>query len=275
MRLQLNLTTQQQNPVLPDNYQYPLSAAVYKIVERADSNYSKFLHETGYTYLAKNYLMRLYLTLSRNKETIPFNYQHLLTGVIHKWIGAENQEHGKRSFYSFSWLQNTSTVKNGINLKNNSYFFISAYNDELIKRITKGILNDPGTFCGSKVIDVQLKERPEFSSEECFVLTSPILLRKKDGEKVKHIIYTDKEFDLLLTESLKNKLNSAGLNSDDVEVQLDKSYLLPTTKLVDYKGIKNKTTLAPVIIKGSSEQIAFAWETGLGNSTGIGFGSLK
>jgi CRISPR/Cas system endoribonuclease Cas6 (RAMP superfamily) len=30
-----------------------------------------------------------------------------------------------------------------------------------------------------------------------------------------------------------------------------------------------------VIIKGTPEQLAFAWNVGLGNSTGIGFGALN
>lgn len=219
--------------------------------------------------------MRLYVRLSRNKEIIPYSYQHLLTGAIHKWIGKNNEEHGKRSFYSFSWLQNTSAIKSGINLNSNSYFFISGYDRELIKRITRGILNDPRAFCGCRVLNIQIKETPEFSNEERFVLNSPILIRKREGEKIKHLIYKDEDFEKLLTENLVNKLNAAGLDTAGVEVALDKSYAFPQTKLVNYKGIKNKTTLAPIVIKGSPEQIAFAWEVGIGNSTGIGFGSLK
>lgn len=219
--------------------------------------------------------MRLYIKLSRNRETIPFNYQYLLTGVIHKWIGENNKEHGKRSLYSFSWLQNTSTVKGGINLNSNSYFFISTYESSLLKAITKGILADPDAFCGSRVIDVQIKETPRFSGEEHFMLNSPILLRKRDGEKIKHVTYRDEDFNQLLTENLKNKMRMVSMDTEGISVELDKSYAFPQTKLIDYKGIKNKTTLAPVIIKGSPKQVAFAWEVGLGNSTGIGFGAIK
>ena len=219
--------------------------------------------------------MRLYISLSRNKEIIPFNYQHLLTGTIHKWIGKNNKEHGKRSLYSFSWLQNTSVVKDGIYVNNNSYFFISTNDNSLLKTIMKGILNDPDVFRGSKAIDVQIKNGPEFSEEEHFVLNSPILLRKREGEKIKHVTYRDQDFDPLLTENLKNKMRIAGVDAAGVSVQLDRSYAFPQTKLVDYKGIKNRTTLAPVIIKGTPEQIRFAWHVGLGNSTGIGFGALK
>lgn len=219
--------------------------------------------------------MRLYIKLSKNTEIIPFNYQHLLTGVVNKWIGEENEEHGKRSLHSFSWLQNTVSTKNGINLNRDAYFFISAHDVDLIKRITKGILDNPDTFCGSRVVDVQIKETPSFSNEERFFLNSPILIRKRMNAKTKHVIYKEEDFETLLTENMKGKLKLAGLTPDDFSVELDRSYAFPQTKLVDYKGIKNKTTLAPVIIKGSPAQIAFAWEVGLGNSTGIGFGAIK
>src|SRR5690554_1259433 len=33
---------------IPINYQYPLSAAIYKILAKGDSEYAKFLHEKGY-----------------------------------------------------------------------------------------------------------------------------------------------------------------------------------------------------------------------------------
>lgn len=219
--------------------------------------------------------MRLYIKLSPNTQIIPYNYQHLLTGVVHKWIGKSNEEHGKRSLYSFSWLQNTNSNKDGINLNRNAYFFISAHDADLIKRITRGILDSPETFCGSRVTDIQIKEVPEFSEEERFLLNSPILIRQRDGEKTKHITYKDDNFEALLTENLKGKLRLANIPDDNVSVELDKSYAFPQTKLIDYKGVKNKTTLAPVIIKGTPEQIAFVWSSGLGQSTGIGFGAIK
>jgi len=57
--------------------------------------------------------MRGYLRLTKNSELIPFNYQAFLTGTLHKWIGKDNVEHGSVSLYSFSWLQNANTEKNG------------------------------------------------------------------------------------------------------------------------------------------------------------------
>lgn len=219
--------------------------------------------------------MRLYIKLSKNKTVVPFSYQHFLTGVVQKWIGPNNEEHGKSGLFSFSWLQNTEAIRNGLMLKNNAYFFISAYNTDLIKKIVKGIVSDPKMFCGIKAIDVQIKTTPMFTYEERFFMNSPILIRQKIGNQWKYLTYLDEDFEFVLTENLKGKLKAASISADGVSVELDKSYAFPQTKLVDYKGINNKTTLAPIIIKGTPEQIALAWEAGLGNSTGIGFGSIK
>lgn len=219
--------------------------------------------------------MRLYIRVSKNSKLIPFNYQHLLTGVVNKWIGKGNDQHGKKSLYSFSWLQKTHATKEGINIDHDAYFFFSALDSDLIKKVTKGILSDPEMFCGISVADVQIKDTPELSSEERLFLNSPILLRLRDGERTKHVTFQDDEFNMALTKNIKGKMKAVGLCSDGFSIELDKSYPHPQTKLVDYKGVKNKTTLAPVIAKGKPEQIGFARTVGLGSSTGIGFGSVK
>lgn len=48
MRLRLTLGTDQRDTQIPINYQYPLSAAFYRIWERADTAYAAFLHDQGY-----------------------------------------------------------------------------------------------------------------------------------------------------------------------------------------------------------------------------------
>ncbi|MBX3253246.1 MAG: CRISPR-associated endoribonuclease Cas6 [Chitinophagaceae bacterium] len=48
MRFNLTLVTQQNAAIIPVNYPYPVSAAIYKIIARADGAYATFLHEQGY-----------------------------------------------------------------------------------------------------------------------------------------------------------------------------------------------------------------------------------
>lgn len=219
--------------------------------------------------------MRIYLRLSAGTEAIPFNYQPFLTGAFHKWLGKENAAHGEASLYSFSWLQNVGITKDGIRIKDGSYFFISAYNEALIKNLIRGIQNQPEVCFGAMVTEVQLQESPDFSTEERFMAASPIFIKRKIDGSEKHFLYNDPDADKLLTETLQTKLKIAGIPEDGVSVSFDHTFHSPQVKLLSYRGINNKASLCPVIVKGTPEQIAFAWHVGAGNSTGIGFGALK
>lgn len=219
--------------------------------------------------------MRIYLRLSQTEELLPFNYQELLTGVIHKWIGKNNDIHGKPNQYSFSWIQNTIAEKGGLKLKNEAYFFISSYDESFIKNLIKGIMKDPDMFLGVSVIDIQIQNIPNFAPVQEFLMASPVLLKVKEDNQIKHVTIDDDSFEEVLTQSLVNHLNRANIGSDGVRVIINPKSSYRSTKMVTYKGIKNKSSLVPIVIEGNQEQIAYAWCNGLGNSTGIGFGALK
>ncbi len=219
--------------------------------------------------------MRLYLKLTKNSSAIPYNYQHLLTGCIHKWLGKSNVEHGKISMYSFSWLQNVRATAKGLWLSLDSYFFINFHDDSVAKKVVSGILSNSEMFNGVLVKEVLLKETPHFDGKESFMVASPILIKRTVGDSEKHYTFSDKEANLLMTQTLQTKLGEAGLAKDNVLVRFDESYSNPKTKLINYKGVGNKANLCPIIVEGSREQIEFAWNVGIGNSTGIGFGALK
>lgn len=48
MRFKITMEACESHPILPCNYQYPLSAAVYRILGEAHSTHTQFLHDTGY-----------------------------------------------------------------------------------------------------------------------------------------------------------------------------------------------------------------------------------
>ncbi len=219
--------------------------------------------------------MRIYLYLTKNTELIPYNYQPFLTGAIHKWIGKNNMEHGNVSLYSFSWLQNVNTNEKGIGLKQGSYFFISAYDEMLIKRLVKGVMNDSSLCFGASVMAINIQEDPVFSNFQLFLAASPVFVRRFEDGTDKHITYNDENVSNYLTQTMQRKLALAGLPIEGIRVSFDESYHSPQTKVITYKGIGNRVNLCPVIVEGTPEQIAFAWNVGVGNSTGIGFGALK
>ena len=219
--------------------------------------------------------MRIYLQLTKNKELLPFNYQPFLTGALHKWMGRDNVEHGNVSLYSFSWLQNVDTKEKGISLKRGSYFFVSAYDEALIKTTVKGIMADPSVCFGSSVSAVDVMADPLFAAVQRFSVASPVFIQRFEGDKNIHISFDDEKASDYLTETMQRKLTLAGLPADNVQVSFDRNYPNSRTKVVTYKGIGNRANICPIIVAGTPEQVAFAWNVGVGNSTGIGFGALK
>ncbi len=220
--------------------------------------------------------MRIHLCLSKNSSPVPFDYPVKLVGALHKWIG-RNEAHDALSLYSFSWLQRGEAVgKAGIDFPFGARWFISAYDVDLVKKIVGGILDDPEVAFGMRVETVTLQETPRFSSASTrFLLGSPVLIKRNTENGQRHYLYFEKEADDLLTETLHRKLRQAGLPTAGASVRFDRNTTIARTKLSTYRGIQNRVSYCPVIVEGTPEQIGFAWDVGVGNSTGIGFGSLQ
>lgn len=48
MTFYIKLQSIDPKPCIPFNYQYPMSAALYRVIAKGDAHYATFLHETGY-----------------------------------------------------------------------------------------------------------------------------------------------------------------------------------------------------------------------------------
>lgn len=220
--------------------------------------------------------MRLYLTLSPSREIVPFNHLPVLAGALHKWLGP-NEVHNGLSLYSFSWLQGAQRTLQGLRFPKGATWFISAIDGEFLSRSIQGIFADPQLRWSMRVEQATIQMPPDFSHtpEVRFLLASPVFIKRKlSDDSEKHYIYTDPESDQLLTETLQHKLRVAGLPDESVSVRFDRNYPKAKTQLLNYRGIDNRCSYCPVWVKGSAEQLAFAWTVGVGNSTGVGFGSL-
>lgn len=218
--------------------------------------------------------MRIHLNVKASNSTIPFDHQPLLVGTLHKWLG-ENEEHGKTSLYSFSWLTDGKKNNEGIHFDKNTSFFISSFSDEFIKRIINGIRKDPYLFCNLSVDEIIIQENPNLNDRTKFFNGSPIFIKRSLDRHEEHIRYTNSNSDLFLKETLLTKLKIAGIDDSDFEIAFDRSYSRAGTKKINYNGIDNIANWCPIILRGSNEIKTFAWNVGIGNSTGIGFGAIK
>ncbi len=219
--------------------------------------------------------MRLHIKTSQNQIKIPFDYQQKLTGVLHKWLGENNQEHGEISLYSFSWLKNTQVSENGLICPKGASFFLSFYDTKRLKDVLANIRKEPEMFCGMSVEDVVIEDTPDLTQQELFNLGSPILIKRNENGKITEFYYNNSISGKLLEHTLRTKMRLAGIPDDDtLSIAFDLNYTKKKTKLVWYDNISNKANMCPVIIKGNNLTKQFAWNVGLGNSTGIGFGSI-
>ncbi len=219
--------------------------------------------------------MRLHIKTSQNQIKIPFDYQQKLTGVLHKWLGENNQEHGEISLYSFSWLRNTQVSENGLICPQGASFFLSFYDTQRLKDVLANIRKEPEMFCGMNVEDVVIEDTPDLTQQEVFNLGSPILIKRNENGKITEFYYDNSISGKLLEETLRTKMRLAGIPDDNsLSIAFDLNYTKKKTKLVWYDNISNKANMCPVIIKGSNLTKQFAWNVGLGNSTGVGFGSI-
>jgi CRISPR-associated endoribonuclease Cas6 len=217
--------------------------------------------------------MRLHFNLTPNIQTVPFDYQHFLIGAFHKWMGW-NQLHDEISLYSLSWLQGGKMTKDGFDFPNGAKWFISYWDEEIGKQLITNATKEPDVCCGMVVNEIQMQDTPLFGSRERFITSSPVFIRKYDeNKKATHLTYKDEEADIYLTETLKKKLKTAKMDYD-VKVSFDKTYFKPKTKLVTINGIQSKANFCPLIIEGDPEAVRFAWNVGIGHSTGSGFGAI-
>ncbi len=218
--------------------------------------------------------MRIYLTLSANKFSVPYTYQQNLVGTFFKWTG-QNEIHDELSLYSLSWLLGGKGFKKKLEFPQGALWFMSSPDANLIKKLIKAIQNDPVVAFGMEVKEISIKKTPKFNEKMRFNLASPILIKRFQGDKEIQYNYKHPNANELMTETLKAKLEKAGLDNKNIEIKFDTFFPTPKTKLVTYKGIGNKANFCPIIMEGSPEVIAFAWDVGVGNSTGIGFGALQ
>jgi CRISPR-associated endoribonuclease Cas6 len=219
--------------------------------------------------------MRLHLKLTPNTEPIDFNYQHKLTGVLHKWLG-QNELHDKISLYSFSWLRGyVATSNDGLFFPKGAHWFISFWEKEYGKDLIQGIVSEPDLFKGLKVDKVQVKDEPDFDNVDHFRVASPVLVRKvRDDKTREHLSYNKEEADPLLKRTLNTRIKAAGLDVGDFDIGFDRSYQGARTKLVHYKNNKLVSSLCPIKVKGSPELKRFLWTVGAGELTGSGFGAI-
>lgn len=225
--------------------------------------------------------MRLYLNITPNKAIVPFDCQPKLLGTLHKWLGAANIYHDAISIYSLSWLMGGRRKGRGLDFSNGAQMFISSPDGDFLHQLINGVLATPKINYGMEVSTVDMQSIPDFGRKAYFRLANPALVKlKREGQADKHLVEPGRLSAEVLTQVMRSKLKEAGLGHLNIHLRFDEEYPHPKTKLYwePKRGggrIGNRTLLCPVIAEGDPEAIAFAYDVGVGHSTGMGFGAVE
>lgn len=227
--------------------------------------------------------MRLRILLSSNTTPVPFSYPYQLAQQLHHRLGPDNRWHDSLSLYSVSGLVGGRMRDGALDFPAGACWFISAWEPQLLKLILASLYADPGIVFGMEVEEIALESPPEFeqhtTSPYTFHLISPVLLKNRDPQgHIQHITFREPQSAReALTQNLHRKLEAGGLGPYQTvsSIWFDPGYPNPKTKLIRIKHIDNRCSMCPVIVDAPSEVLRFIWLTGIGNSTGMGFGAVR
>lgn len=223
--------------------------------------------------------MRVILNLSESKELVPFTYKEQATYFLHNSVPLGDL-HGGVSLYSFSNLRGDAKLsqnKGGLNFPYGAQIFYNFHDPQIAKLFVDSVSRSPYFGFGMKVTGIRVQQDPEFEYHEggtVFQTTSPVLVKRLGIRRDRHCLtFEDDESNAILTRILNDKAKTVGIEHV-AKVHFDSSYSRPKTKLIKYKGTINIANSCPIIIQGHPEILKLAWNVGVGNSTGIGFGAL-
>lgn len=257
MRIQLSLRPQQKTTAIPVNYAYPLSATIYKILQRASPEYAAFLHDKGYS-ASSGRLMKL------------FTFSKL-------WIPGVRLEKGMLWGKAERWMLQIGSPMGEEFVRN---FVLGLFESSKLTLATSKIHAD------FLVEDVQLLPLPKFKAITRCKCLSPIVVSTmhEKGGRLRPYYYRpeDQGISLALQKNLLQKyeiIHDKRPADEDLVFRIDLS-ATPKSKLITLKeGSREETRIKAFetffVLQGSAELMQTAWECGLGEHNSQGFGMME
>ena len=255
MRFKITLSRTGKQKMLPMDYQYYLSAWIYRVIGNADREFANFLHTSGYTTGSKRFKL--------------FSYSPLDFGRPVLWKEKALFEiHAEQLFLNVSFHLAEAAEKFILGLFNNQQVYVG------------------DQFNGLDLVVRQVERLPEpvLTNTMHYRAVSPVVISLKDesSKYAKYLAPTDKNYDNLLLQNLLNKYNSVS-NAPSLPENIDFDFKLnstPKSKLVIIKPytpeqskvrgfVFDFTLTCPVEIH------RFILAVGIGEKNSTGFGWVE
>lgn len=252
MRLKLQLQTQKGN-MLPFNYEYAISAWIYKTLSEANPAFATWLHDKGYS-LKDNHRKFKLFTYSKITAVKPFRV------IKRKGILLQNgQAHLTLSFLIDKAMQD---------------FVIGLFQSQSLNlHIRAGQID-------FSITNVEILAEPSFQPVMQFRATTPIFISKR-VENVPHPVYISPENDdHYKTFFINNLIEKAKALGEDTPTTLTDLKVLnqPKSKLLNIDKTNIKAFEFDFILVAPVELIRIGYYAGFGgknSSLGLGFCEIK
>jgi len=266
MRIKLTLQPKDRSYAIPINYQYPLSAAIYNILNQASPDYADFLHKKGYL-------------SPTGKPMKLFTFSRIWCPNIQRKGVTLNI--GLRSTCTFQIA--SPMLEDFVN-----NFVIGLFQQQEIE------IGGPHAVGRFMITQVETLAEPEFKPEMKFRCLSSIVASAKHEHKGKKTIYYIRPGDPQLNDAIRknliqkyNTIYQHPPGNDQLNFVLDEKYIQrkggynKISKLITIKEgdeleqTRVKSFICPFTLKGSTELMQVAYDCGVGEKNSMGFGMIE
>jgi len=252
MELQLKFGLRRGNS-LPVNYQYELSSWIYKVIQRADHEYSTFLHEKGFSVDGRNFKMFTFSQLDLRPYKISGNQIRLL---------------GKEILLNIRFLIDSSL----------DHFIKGLFMEQCFS------LGDRNTVVDFEVSSVETIAPPLFKSVMQYQCLSPICVsRRRPDDSAEYVSPEDPGFGALLVQNLQRKAKAlVSITGDKEQAASDFKFRLLNTPRKKGIHIKADTAQHTQVIgylfhfelSAPLELHEIGYFAGFGEKNSMGFGTV-
>ncbi len=262
MRLKLSLVPLNPQTTVPINYNYPLAAALYKTLKKAEPEYATWLHNRGYASPNR----RLYKLFTFSRLFIPAARREgsvLVAGNERPWqlfVSSPMEE---------DFVQN---------------FVLGLFQDQSLE------IGGPGAVGRFLIESVEAVPVPAFRSPMRAVMLSPLVCTTMREHKGKSQAYYYRPQDAGLPEALRRNLlnkfevvHGRACENPEFTIDFDMDYFNRkngrVSKLLHIKeGTAEETHIKafelPFRMSGNPGLMRIAWECGLGDKNSLGLGMI-
>jgi CRISPR-associated endoribonuclease Cas6 len=264
MRVMLTIKPVGRGFALPFNYQYHLSSVIYGWIEKSSSEYSKFLHDKGFS-----------------PEGVTRQFKHFCFSQLLIADRKADVQHKRL-------IINSPTIK----------WYIGVPVDQTLNHIVIGLFEKQEFYIDRMydrfiVEQVETLPEPKWDRKMKFRMLSPLTVSVAEDRNGKLMPYYLRANDPRLADALKNNiinkyrsLYGNNLHDTDFNCVLDEEYIAKrggydkVSKLITIKEgteeeTKVKGMMCPLTIEGNPELIKLAYESGLGEKNSVGFGMIE